>query len=213
MAESTLRTPLTRERIVHAAVALLDGEGMAALSMRRLGGELGVEAMALYRHFESKAALLDAVLAWLLAGLALPEPGVDWRADLREGGRRYRALLLAHPNAIPLFARLELGNPAAIAPAGWVMRVLRVGGFDAQTALQILSTLQSFVIGFAFWEIGTAPLRADERFAGPREAVHLPADADPYLVEILPELAGTSCDESFEFGLAAIIRGIERVAT
>ncbi|CAN5142011.1 TetR/AcrR family transcriptional regulator C-terminal domain-containing protein [soil metagenome] len=212
MAESTVRSALTPERIVRAAVDVVDQEGLDALTMRRLGAEVGFEAMSLYRHFESKAALLDAVLADLLGQLELPALGADWRADLREGCRRYRRLLLEHPNAVSLFARLELGNPSAVRAAGWVMAVLRGAGRDAETALQVLSTLQSYVIGFAFWEVGTAPLRADPRFAGPRRPVQLPRDADPYLAALLPQFAGTSCDESFEFGLDVMIRGIDRGA-
>src|SRR5207237_7828457 len=109
---SRRRTTLTRERIAVAAVALIDGEGLDALSMRRLGSALDVEAMSLYRHFPSKAALLEAVVGRLLAELLLPVPGiVPWQESFRTLARDYRRLLLRHPNAIPLLATLQLSNP------------------------------------------------------------------------------------------------------
>ncbi len=209
MGSSTTREPLTRERIVGAAIGLLDRDGLDALSMRHLGTALGVEAMSLYRHVPSKAALLDDVVAGLLMRLELPEPGPDWQANVREGCRRYRALLLEHPNAVPLFATLQLTSPSSVHAAGSVMALLRAGGFDAELALLALSTIQSYVIGFALWEVGTAPLRADPRYAMPADPVDLPSGADPYLVELLPRLVTTSCDDSFEFGVNALVAGIE----
>src|SRR5437879_8120056 len=113
------RTALSRERIAVAAVALIDGEGLDALSMRRLGAELGVEAMSLYRHFPSKAALLEAVVARLLAELPVPAPtAARWQEAFRALARAYRALLTRHPNAIPLLATLELSHPGSLAGAG-----------------------------------------------------------------------------------------------
>lgn len=192
-----------------AAIALVDRDGLPALSMRHLGAELGVEAMSLYNHVPSKSALEDEIVGALLSRLELPTPGPDWRAGLREGCRRYRALLLAHPNAIPLFARLQLTSAGAVRAAGGVMALLRAGGFDAKTALEILETVQSYVIGFALWEVGTAPLRADPKLAMPVDPVELPQGADPYLFELLPRLAVTSCDDSFEFGVNVLVAGIE----
>ncbi len=209
MPKSNLRLPLSRERVVSAAIALVDRDGLQALSMRRLGAELGVEAMSLYNHVPSKSALESGVVAALLGRLELPPAGSDWRASFRESCMRYRALLLEHPNAIPLFATLQLTTPGAVHAAGGVMAMLRAGGFDAENAHLILATVQSYVIGFALWEVGTAPLRADPRFAMPDGPVELPPDADPYLVELLPRLAVTSCDDSFAFGVDRLVAGIE----
>ncbi len=174
--------------------------------MRHLGGALGVEAMSLYRHFPSKAALLDAVSETLLAELVLAPPTTEWREAFREGARAYRALLLRHPNAIPLLATLQLTNPGAARAAGSVMALLRGIGLDAQAALNVLSTIVSYVVGFAFWETGTAPFRTDPA----RGPIALPADADPYLLELAPELAKADCTDSFEMGLDLLIGGLER---
>lgn len=198
------RAPLTRSRIAQAALTVVDRDGLDALSMRRLGGELGVEAMAIYRHFPNKAAVLAEVVDALLGDLVIPPPSdVPWQIVFREVARSYRALLLRHPHAIPLLAALPLSDPAAARAAGAVMAQLRAAGFDARSALETLATITSYVVGIAQWEVGTAPLRAEGRdFA-------LPPDADPYLVELLPQLAADDCDDTFEFGLDVIVKGLE----
>jgi len=151
------RTPLSRLRIARAALAIVDRDGLEALAMRRLGAELGVEGMAIYRHFPNKAAVLAGIVEVLLAELVIPPPSdVPWQAVFREVSRAYRALLLRHPHAIPLLAALPLSDPAAARAAGAV-----------------------------------------------------PTDADPYLVELMPQLAAGDCDETFEFGLDVIVRGLE----
>ena len=179
------RTPLSNERIVAAAVELIDRGGLEALSMRHLGAALGVEAMSLYRHFPSKTALLEAVVGRLLA-----------------------ELLLRHPNAIPLLATLQLSNPGALGAAGAVMALLRNAGFDARTSFYVLATVESYVIGFAYWEAGTAGQRADGRQRPP-----LPPGADPYLVEHWNEVSEQDCDAAFEFGLDVFVAGLERART
>ncbi|HAF10973.1 MAG TPA: TetR family transcriptional regulator [Chloroflexi bacterium] len=200
------RAPLSRSRIATAALAIVDREGLDALSMRRLGAELGVEGMAVYRHFPNKAAILAGVVEVLLAKLVIPPPSdVPWQAVFRELSHTYRALLLRHPHAIPLLAALPLSDPATARAAGAVMAQLRAAGFDAQSALKTLATITSYVIGVAQWEVGTAPYRS----AGARGSFVLPPAADPYLVELLPQLAADDCDDTFEFGLDVIVRGLE----
>ena len=198
------RTPLSQLRIAQAALAVVDRDGLEALSMRRLGAELGVEGMAVYRYFPNKAAVLASVVELLLAELVIPPPSdVPWTDVFREVSRAYRTLLLRHPHAIPLLAALPLTDPAAARAAGSVMALLRAAGFDAESALRTLATITSYVVGIAQWEVGTAPLRAEGR------DITLPPDADPYLVELLPQLAEDDCDETFEFGLDVIVRGLE----
>src|SRR5258707_14845870 len=200
------RAPLTRSRIAEAALAIVDRDGLDALSMRRLGAELGVEGMAIYRHFPNKAAVLAGVVDALLAELVIPPPShVRWQAVFREVSRAYRALLLRHPHAIPLLAALPLTDPAAARAAGGVMALLREAGFDAQSALKTLATITSYVVGVAQWEVGTAPFRA----ATDGKPFPLAPDADPYLVELAPQLAEDDCAETFEFGLDVILRGLE----
>ncbi len=202
---STARPHLNRERIAAVALALVDRDGLDALSMRRLGTDLGVEGMAIYRHFPNKAALLEGVIEALLAELSVAPPSDGpWPLAFREVSRAYRALLLRHPHAIPLLAAVQLSNPGAVRAAGAVMALLRSAGFDAPTALKILAVTTSYVIGFAQWEVGTAPFRSEQG-----EQVTFPPSADPYLVELAPQLAQDNCAETFDFGLDVIVRGLE----
>src|SRR5438094_2026120 len=95
------RTPLSRLQIAQAALAIVDRDGLDALSMRRLGAELGVEGMAIYRHFPNKAAVLAGVGEALLAELVIPPPSdVPWQAVFREVSRAYRAPPLRAPRAV-----------------------------------------------------------------------------------------------------------------
>jgi AcrR family transcriptional regulator len=201
------RKPLSTERIVEAAVELIDREGLDALSMRRLGAALGVEAMSLYRHFPSKAVLLEGVVGRLLAELVLPVPGsAPWQESFRALARDYRQLLLRHPNAIPLLATLQLSNPGALGAAGAVMALLRDAGFDARTSFHVLATAESYVIGFAYWEAGTAGLRGTLP-----PPLSMPAGADPYIVENWDEISSADCAVAFEFGLDMFVAGLERM--
>jgi len=201
------RRPLTNARILDAAVELIDRSGLGDLSMRHLGAALGVEAMSLYRHFPSKGVLLEAVVGRLLAELVLPVPGhARWEESFRALARGYRQLLLRHPNAIPLLATLQLSNPGALAAAGAVMALLRDAGFDAKTAFHVLATVESFVIGFAYWEAGTAGLRAADQ-----PPPLLPPGIDPYIAERWSAITRADCDDAFEFGLDVYVAGLDRL--
>src|SRR2546428_13999461 len=141
---SHTRAPLTRLRIAQAALAIVDRDGLDALAMRRLGAELGVEGMAIYRHFPNKAAVLAGVVEVLLSELVIPPPSdVPWQGVFREVSRAYRALLLHHPHAIPLLAALPLTDPAAARAGGPGMALLPAAGFDARGALEFLAPAPS----------------------------------------------------------------------
>ena len=107
-----MRKPLTREAILDAAIVILDRDGMAGLSMRKLGAAVGVEAMSLYNHVPNKEALLDGIHERILLSLETPAHARTWQAFVRHQALALHRALLAHPNAIPLFAT----RPAATAP-------------------------------------------------------------------------------------------------
>jgi len=109
--ENRRSTPLTREAIVEAALAIVDEEGLPALNMRRLGAALGVEAMAVYRHYPNKAAILDDVVAAVLRDFPESVGTDDWRQAFRTTFRSLRAVLRAHPNALPLVASRPMASP------------------------------------------------------------------------------------------------------
>jgi AcrR family transcriptional regulator len=168
----TLRRPdpprppraLTRQEVCDAALLLVDEEGLDALSMRRLGSRLGIEAMSLYHHVRDKADLLDALHAAVLGTL---EPGTqarDWRALLGGLARALRAALLAHPNVVPLFTSRAVRAPEALGTLERVRTAMRQAGFsdgDIETAVY---SVGMFTIGHAIFEVSNA----DEGERGPR---------------------------------------------
>src|ERR671913_1313899 len=96
------RQPLSRQRILEAAVRFVDREGLEALSMRKLGSELGVEAMSLYNHVPNKDALLDGMVEVLLGELEVPAESQSWEERIRQGYGAFRRLAHRHPNVFPL---------------------------------------------------------------------------------------------------------------
>ena len=189
-----------------AALRLIDERGLAQLSMRRLGAELGVEAMSLYKHVAGKDALLDGVRALLLAELeAAPGPGGDWADDLVGFARRYRSLGLAHPEAFGLLARgADRAYVAGRDAAEAALQGLLAAGFDPQTATLALRSVVRYVLGFSLIDMagedGTAPLDDDELDELGRH--------QPLVAGLMGSLGTGSEDELFEFGLRALITGI-----
>ena len=106
------RRSLSRRRVLEAAGGLADREGLGALTMRRLGAELGVEAMSLYNHIPNKGALLDGIHERILLSLHAPGPTRSWQAYARHQALALHRALLAHPHAIPLFATRPAATPA-----------------------------------------------------------------------------------------------------
>jgi AcrR family transcriptional regulator len=186
--------PLSRERILEAALEILDREGLAALSMRRLGEALGVEAMSLYNHVPSKAALLDGIQERIL-GLVEPPPKTrDWRVFAGHQARALHRALLAHANAIALFAR-PAGTAAVFARLDSYLAVLRNAGFAPLEALYVVQIVLSFVVGHALWTVGAA---------GPSSA--LPAGKS--VEETASQLHLYDPEDELEMGLDALLRGL-----
>jgi AcrR family transcriptional regulator len=181
---------LDRRRVLEAAVGLVDREGLEALSMRRLGRELGVEAMSLYNHVPSKDALLNGMVELLLSGLEVSEGeevvrggSGGWEGRVRRAFRSYLGLARAHPEVFPLFALRPLNTAESLR----VFETLREAGFDNVTALRAFRALSSYTIGHALAEI--------------REKSPDGPDAEP-----------ADRDAEFEFGLDLILAGLRAEA-
>lgn len=205
------REHLTRDRILDAALAMVDRDGLEGLTMRHLGAELGVEAMALYRYVPNKDALLDAVLERVLSELPAELPAADnWHDDIRGLFRAFAGLIRRHPRTIPLLSTMVLTDPAVARPAALVLAVLEKAGFDPLSALQALTTATSAVVGFALSEVGTAKVCAElrERVAS-GEPVESPAALDPMVAALVPKLAELDPDATFEYGIDVILAGLE----
>ncbi len=146
------RAPLNRDRVLRAAVTLADAGGMAALTMRRLGESLGVEAMSLYNHVASKSDLLDGMIDIVFGEIDLPSGDGDWRAAMRRRAISARQVLRRHPWAIGLMESRTSPGPATLQHHDAVLGCLRQGGFPVELTAHAYSLLDSYIYGFALQE-------------------------------------------------------------
>lgn len=216
MMNESQRVPLTRERVLDAAIALADREGVDALSMRRLGAELGVQAMSLYNHVASKQDLLDGVAGRLLAGMEIPPPAeAGWEDGLRQVCRSYRCLAHDHPGLFPTVLARPLASPEVLPPLEATLIFLRKAGLDAEAALDVFQACASFVGGFALGEINRRedPVSGTSRNGrGGWPADHLLDDRYPVTAEVLRQ-ASPDLDRAFEVGLDLLIGGLPASGT
>lgn len=224
--------PISREAIVAAAIRLLDADGLAALSMRRLAEELGAGAASLYWHVGSKDALLDLVFDELIGqgvdqllsdGAEAPAPS-RWREQLKEIAQAQRALSLRHPYLVRIsVGRIPMG-PNALRLSERVLAILLVGGLPPRIAVQGYLLLVAAVNGFTIDETGVAdahhtgtrpgdPVSSAEAGGMTRDYLaSLPADQFPVLVSLADEFALTDRNERFEMLIDTFIEGLARWA-
>jgi AcrR family transcriptional regulator len=204
MSKRASRETISRERVLKAALAVVDQEGLEAITMRRVGEELGIEAMSLYNHVENKAAILDGIFEIILAELPQIKSGGSWQCVLRARARTFRRTLQAHPNALPLFANRPAVTPAAITHVEEGLVVLREAGFSPGAALSAFQVLAAFVVGHTMQ--GHRPRGADESHPNYER---LSPDAFPRVREAAHTLLTHDLDREFEFGLDALLAGLE----
>lgn len=208
------RPPLSRERVLHTAVALADEAGVAALTMRKLAGRLGVEAMSLYHHVANKDEILGGMVDLVFAEIELPESSDDWKPAMRRRALSARAALSRHPWAIGLMdSRVDPG-PATLRHHDAVIGSLRHGGFSVAMAAHAFSLLDSYIYGFVLQELNL-PFDGPEELEEIGETMlrQMPADAYPHLTELMVEHAlkpGYAYADEFAFGLELILDGLER---
>jgi TetR/AcrR family transcriptional regulator, tetracycline repressor protein len=196
---SPRREPLSIERITGAALALVDRDGLEALSMRKLGADLGYEAMALYKHVPDKEALIDRVVASVFAGMTLPEPDEPWPDRLRHSAAELRRVGLAHPH---LLVRMVTNPPTALAVqerVDAILGALREACADDSEAVRWFWMFVSYTTGALLAESAAAredsPLVPDE----------LPSETCPVLAELGTQLAECRFGDEFAWGIEAII--------
>jgi AcrR family transcriptional regulator len=210
------RTPLTRERVLQAAVALADDSGIESLTMRKLGQALGVEAMSLYHHVANKDALLDGMVDLVFAEIELPTTGTGWKSAMRQRAISARAALRRHPWAVALMESRRTPGPANLRHHDAVIGCLRRAGFPVALAAHAYSLLDAYIYGFALQE-------ASLPFKDPQETTEVaqeimaafPADAYPHLTELAVQHVlqpGYDYGDEFQFGLDLILDGLERTA-
>ena len=201
---STRRDPLTRDRVLRAAVDVVDREGIEALSMRRLGQELGVEAMSLYRYVPSKADLLNGIHETILAEVVVPKVTREWSTTARKYARAFRNALVAHPNALSLFATRPAVTSASLRHVEAGLALLLRAGFDIGDAMSAYQVLVTFVVGHSL--SSHAPTRADEHSAP--DYRDLEPSEFPALLEAAGQLENRDLDKEFEFGLDVVLEGL-----
>jgi AcrR family transcriptional regulator len=204
------RAPLSRERVLRAAVALADQGGIESLTMRRLGQELGVEAMSLYNHVANKDDILDGIVDMVLSDIDVPPTGTDWKTAMRQRAISAHAVLLAHPwAAMLIMSRFNIG-PGMTRYLDATLGRLREGGFSIEGALDAWHTLDSHLYGFTLQQLNL-PFGVEETQQVSADVLgQLPADEYPHVVEVITEIMRTGRDEDFEFGLDLILDGLER---
>ncbi len=205
------RERLSRERILEQALALADGEGVDAITMRRLGDELGFEAMSLYRHVASKDDLLDGMLDLVLAEWELPgDDGGDWAERVRASALSVHAALRRHRWAAQLLIADARVRPLRLRYMESLLACLRGGGFDADRTYHLYHLIDGHIFGFTMWEIAhTAVPLESEQVA--RVFASIPWDEYPNLTEHRDQhmTEGPHRDVSaFEVGLDLLLRGL-----
>lgn len=205
------RQPVTRDRILDAAVDLADEAGIEAVTMRRLGARLGVEAMSLYKHVADKEAVLAGIADRVASEFELPSPDADWRTALRNSSIAAHRVLLRHPWAGPLLESSLDPGPARLAYLEAVVGVLRGAGFSLPDVAHAFGTLDSHLYGFTM-QVVSMPVGTDD-YADTSAALaeHLDADRYPNLLAMAAMAAETGgAPLEFTFGLDLILEGLER---
>ena len=188
-------------------MALIERQGPDALSMRRLGAALGVEAMALYHHFESREVLLRAIGDRLLEPLHQLELGDEWPEACRRFAIALRDLAVARPATFRLLGLQPLDTPASLRPVEQLLGVLVAQGFNPPDALAVYRATVSYARGYALAEATGFTVDA-ARAAGRRRLAGLPTGAFPILSGRARELAELDADAAYELGLDALLTGL-----
>jgi AcrR family transcriptional regulator len=206
------RTRLTRERVLQAAVDVADRGGLDALSMRKLGQELGVDAMALYRHVRNKDDLLDGLVEAIVGQIDRPKPGDDWKASLHEQAMAARRVMLRHPWARQVLEERGTGGPATLVRIESALATLRGGGFSIELAHHALHVLGSRIFGFTqdLFEEGADEPSPEVAAAQARALAAYPRVSELAQAASHEGVLGR-CDDDveFAFGLDLILDGLE----
>ena len=190
-----------------AAVALIEAEGPAALTMRRLGSALGVEAMAIYHHFANREELLRAIGDRMLERLGELDFSADWRDACRRFATVLREVAVAQPATFQLLGMRPLDSPTALRPVERLLGVLITAGFSPIEALGIYRATVSYSRGYALAETTGFTVDAAQ-FTGRRRLAELPQKEFPILAGRARELAGLTSDAAFVLGLEGLLTGL-----
>jgi AcrR family transcriptional regulator len=211
------RQRLTREKVLAAALEFVDANGLAVLSMHKLGAELGVQGMSLYSHVASKDALLDGIVEAMTWEAEMPPAGgTDWRDALRHLAGEIRGIILRHPAAAPLLVSRRIMPTRRLEQVDAYIRLLERAGFTEDRAMDVLRTVVMYAHGYALAEAcftacaECGPWPADELSQMRRVTEMVPRDAPDHLLRLAMLFCGRcDMDDQFNLGIDLMIRGLD----
>jgi AcrR family transcriptional regulator len=208
------RGRLSRDRVLAAALALADAGGLESLTMRRLGEDLGVEAMSLYKHVTNKDDLVDGMVDLVFAEIELPPPGAEWRTAMRERAVSARSALIRHPWATALMQSRTAPGPATLHHHDTVIGTLRGAGFSVGLTAHAFSALDAYVYGFALQQRSLPFDTLEEaQEVGRQMFARMPPGAYPHLTELTVQhilQPGYDYGDEFDYGLELVLDGLAR---
>ena len=210
---TTDRVPLSRDRVLAAAMTVADAGGIAALTIRSLAQELGVKPMSVYHYVANKDEIIDSIVDLVYGEIDLPTPGTDWRAEMTRRASSARRVLAGHPWATALLqSRLHPG-PATLRHHNAFIATLRTAGFSVELTAHAFALIDSYVFGFALSE-NALPIHGPESVSDTAVSMmqqFFDADAHPYLLEFTTEHVmrpDYDFGKEFEYGLVLILDGL-----
>ena len=206
------RTPLSKERVLRAAIELADSEGIEALSMRRLARELGVEAMSLYNHVANKGEILAGIIDLVAGEFDLPSDESDWKVAMRRNAISSRDVLLRHRWATSIWMT-QGGGPARLRNGDWMLRTLREAGFSPELIYHAFHILESYVLGYTLQQLNF-PYKGEELAGLAADFLkQIPVEDYPDLVEHIHQHIEPHDEETsgFELGLDLILDGLDKM--
>lgn len=211
-AQSVQREPLSRDRVLAAAVRIADRDGLTALTMRSLAQELGVKPMSLYYHVHNKEEILDGIVDWVFAQIKLPEAGSEWRAEVRRRAVSARDALARHPWALALVESRTNPGSATLRHHDAMLGTLRAAGFSLVMTAHAYAIIDAYVYGFALQE-ASLPFEDGESAADVAGSIMEGfAGGDyPHLVEFATQHVlqpGYDFGAQFAFGLDLILEAL-----
>jgi AcrR family transcriptional regulator len=207
------RKPLSRERVLRAAIELADADGLEALSMRKLARELGVEAMSLYNHVANKDAILDGIVEVVAAEAELPADETEWKSAIRQSAIATRDMFVRHPWASGLWMSRQGGGTTRLQRADWLLRTFREAGLSEELTFHAYHVVESHILGFTVQQLNFPYQGAELEERASRFLARFPVDEFPDFAEhVQQHLEPREGDEGgFELGLDLILDGLERL--
>ncbi|MCK6525643.1 TetR/AcrR family transcriptional regulator [Myxococcota bacterium] len=210
---SSTNEPLTRDRVLLAAIALADTQGLDALTMRALGASLGVQAMSLYNHIKGKEDLLDGMVGLVVAEIEAPSPALPWRLAMERRAHSAHDVLMRHPWACGLLMSRVNVAPSMLSYINATLACLIQAGFSLPMADYAWNAMDSFIYGFTLQRLNFPFAPQDFAAAAASYLPSLSAAQYPAMHALTVQVAGGNHDgvQSLDFGLGLILDGLERL--